>query len=311
MRRLLGFILLIAATAVSCGGNKTADAVSDAADSVIVADSVVADNTPSGLENISCNYDRTDKFCTVTASVECPKGNGAVPMAIRQDLLNEMDKCMALDGEKRHFARYNNAPLSIGQVTKYYVDNTFKYLRLQSEEEHKLRVEMAREYAESDKRKFEEPEVNQYSKMLKIRSERITDTYCVYNLLVYCYYGGAHGSTFSTQYTYNLADGKRFTNFLKPGAAKALQPIIRQGLVEYFSKDNADVNQTTLFEYLQVEGNRIPLPAEPAFPAADGMVFTYGQYEIAPYAAGCPSFTVPYGKLKPYLTQEAITLFGL
>ena len=49
----------------------------------------------------------------------------------------------------------------------------------------------------------------------------------------------------------------------------------------------------------------IPLPeAAPLF-TKDGVKLTYGQYEIAPYAAGMPSFVAPYAEIAPYLSRAA------
>ena len=47
------------------------------------------------------------------------------------------------------------------------------------------------------------------------------------------------------------------------------------------------------------------MPATSPYFTADGIVFTYQQYEIAPYAAGQPSFTLSYKDVASYLTKEA------
>lgn len=41
------------------------------------------------------------------------------------------------------------------------------------------------------------------------------------------------------------------------------------------------------------------------------MIFEYQQYEIAPYAAGMPSFKVHVNEVKPFLTPEARKVFGI
>jgi len=40
-------------------------------------------------------------------------------------------------------------------------------------------------------------------------------------------------------------------------------------------------------------------------------VLSYQQYEIAPYAAGMPSFVLTYQEVRPYLTKEALQLLHL
>lgn len=311
MKKFYGFIIAAAIVAVSCGGNKTAPAGHDDSDSTAVLDSTNMETAPKSLDTASCKSEKSDMYCEVKAAVEWPKGDDSVSASIRWDLLKEMDRCMAFEGEGRKIAMYRKSPLDMKQATEYYVSNAFKQLRAQSEKDHKMRVETEREFSAREGRKFEAPDVNQYSKTLEIKKVTETDRYSVYGMQLYCYYGGAHGSTVGMQYTYSRANGKRFSQFLKSGVVNALQPLMRQGLIKYFMGQDADVNQSTLADFLQIDGDVIPLPSAPLYPSADGIVFTYGQYEIAPYAAGRPSFSIPYGKIKPYLTKEAIALLGL
>jgi hypothetical protein len=49
----------------------------------------------------------------------------------------------------------------------------------------------------------------------------------------------------------------------------------------------------------------MPLPQCPPLFTKDGVRFIYGQYEIAPYAAGMPDFTVPYNKLEKFMKVTA------
>ncbi len=308
MKRLSDFIILAATIvmAMSCSGNKTTTGVvSD------VTDSILTESVGAGFENESSKDEHTDAYCEVKATVDYPKGTDEVSVTIRYDLLKQMDVCMAQEDGKRLFALYESEKFDMENATKYYVENAFKQLRAQSEADHKERVKAMREYAESEGQKFEQPEINQYSKLLEIHKGTVTDNYCVYSVQLYCYYGGAHGMTFNSQHTYNRADGKRFDNFLKSGAVTALQPLMRNGLVEYFKEQDPNITQASLSDYLQIEGNVVPLPKEPLYPTTEGLVFSYGQYEIAAYAAGQPNFCVPYNKIKPYLTPEAIKLLGL
>ena len=58
-------------------------------------------------------------------------------------------------------------------------------------------------------------------------------------------------------------------------------------------------------ERLQIEGDLIPLPAWTPYPTAEGLCFVYQQYEIASYADGMPSFTLPVDDVQAWLTPEA------
>lgn len=43
--------------------------------------------------------------------------------------------------------------------------------------------------------------------------------------------------------------------------------------------------------------------------AAWGITFIYQSYEITFYAAGRPTFTIPFSEAKPFLKPQAINLF--
>ena len=66
-----------------------------------------------------------------------------------------------------------------------------------------------------------------------------------------------------------------------------------------------------LKESLFIEDGFIPLPSWPLYPSDEGLNFVYHQYEIASYAEGMPSFTVPYADIEPFLTPAARELLGL
>lgn len=87
--------------------------------------------------------------------------------------------------------------------------------------------------------------------------------------------------------------------------------LLAAGLVRYYSDNGYETSWDELKESLFIEDGFIPLPSWPLYPSADGLVFVYQQYEIASYAEGMPSFTVPYGDIGPYLTEEAHKLLGL
>ena len=69
-------------------------------------------------------------------------------------------------------------------------------------------------------------------------------------------------------------------------------------------------NKVNIKEML-LDGDLIPLPTWQPFPSKDGLVFTYQQYEIAPYAAGMPAFTIPYEDIAPYVLVEVRPILGL
>ena len=52
----------------------------------------------------------------------------------------------------------------------------------------------------------------------------------------------------------------------------------------------------------------LPMPVTPPLFGKDGIIVTYQQYEIAAYAAGMPSFVIPYNKAKGLLNQTGKAL---
>ena len=61
---------------------------------------------------------------------------------------------------------------------------------------------------------------------------------------------------------------------------------------------------------LDVQVYNIPLPKNPPYFTQDGLTFVYQQYEIAPYAAGMPTFSIPYDVAKGLLLHAAADLIG-
>lgn len=52
----------------------------------------------------------------------------------------------------------------------------------------------------------------------------------------------------------------------------------------------------------------LPKPVSDPYLTKEGVVFVYQQYEIAPYAAGSPKFTLPYSEVKKYMTHTVLEL---
>lgn len=306
------FLALAVSAVASCGNKKATGVSGTVSDSLTVTDSVTVEAVPTALVITKSEYKKHDKYCDVSLEVEWPEGNDIVPTAIRKDLLKRIDSYLALEGNTRCIAAYKKGDASLQEAVTYYGTQTFKQLSEESAENHEIRIETGREYAEQQGEEFEIPEIATFSIDLEVDKEHDTERYCVFSIEKYYYSGGAHGMTFcNAGITYNKADGKVFDKFLEPSVVKAMQPLIRKGLVEYFSEQDPNVTNATLNDMLQIESNTIPLPSDTPYPSEEGLVFCYAHYEIACYAAGRPTFCIPYSKVKPYLTAEAIALLGL
>lgn len=126
------------------------------------------------------------------------------------------------------------------------------------------------------------------------------------------YTGGAHGMTTESGMTFRKSDGRRFglemfTNL----QLDEIHQLMKEGLKEYFKSCGDTVNtDQELKEMLLIDDdvNFLPYPQEPPYLTADGVTFEYTAYEIAPYAAGLPKFTIPFDKIRPYLTATVIKM---
>jgi hypothetical protein len=164
-----------------------------------------------------------------------------------------------------------------------------------------------------------------YSYYLNIFKMVDTKRYITYTSNSEGFYGGAHGFANSTGITFSKLTGRPLgyrteynqekeqfevrdqTLFKQPTSPK-LAALIKEGVRSYFgSFDNTKPSDDQLAEELigVSDVNRIPLPSTPPVFTPNGLVFTYQQYEIAPYAAGMVNFDIPYDKVLPYLTPEA------
>lgn len=128
-----------------------------------------------------------------------------------------------------------------------------------------------------------------------------------YQAEAYAYGGGAHGMSYTVYASFRKSDGRLLTwNDVVLGKQQArLSPLIVDGLSQYFGMTDF----TALKGRLQIEGDysrtKFPLPQGNPGLSADGLHVQYGLYEIAPYAAGAPSVSIPYTRLKNILTPVA------
>ena len=115
---------------------------------------------------------------------------------------------------------------------------------------------------------------------------------------MYQYTGGAHGGTFITCRNYRLEDGSVITldDYFKPGYEEMLIPILEKKLLEYAecsSRDELDEHGYFSNEPMFVSEN---------FEIRqDTIDFIYNQYDIAPYAMGITTLSVPNDEIRSIL----------
>ncbi len=145
-----------------------------------------------------------------------------------------------------------------------------------------------------------------YYHQLQIKKSNETEKYITYSISDDCYLMGAHGSFTAYDVQFDKTTGKEITQIVDTTKVKQMQSLLIDGIYSYF-KGNDDEIQTKsdIWNVLILQQEHfIPLPAHQPVLTPKGLAFTYQQYEIAPYACGLPCFTIPYDKIRKYLTPE-------
>ncbi|HEY4430138.1 MAG TPA: DUF4163 domain-containing protein [Paenibacillus sp.] len=103
----------------------------------------------------------------------------------------------------------------------------------------------------------------------------------------YGYSGGAHGGTLRTGHTFSLKDGKKIElkDLLKA------EPNYKQKLDKMLKASTKDI------AFPESTGGLTENPA--FFVSESGLAIFYQQYEIAPYAAGIPTYTFNFSSILP------------
>lgn len=148
-----------------------------------------------------------------------------------------------------------------------------------------------------------------FERSLSVERTYETDRLVTINVQLYEYSGGAHGGTLCYGMTFRKSDGRRMSmntlnNMVGDEGWSSLQ---KEGLMDYFEVKTDSGLQDMLYD---VETYMIPAPQFEPYFSENGMEFVYQQYEIAPYAAGLPSYTISYNRLSKYLNVTGRRLVG-
>lgn len=253
---------------------------------------------------------------TMKVSLELPAGKDSVSFVMRDSLVAEFIRsiCNPITSEGSSIippCTYDRN--DIQALVDYYGHAVYEHLLRMAVNDYNDRISYLAEDTTmtNEERERIKKDIPQWELDLAITKTIDTQTFVVYNSQTFCYYGGAHGGvTGSGPITFNKVDGHRIEHFLLDDAALTLQAYIRKGLLQYYRESCDTISDTQLSDRLQIEGEVIPLPQRsPTLNAtADSLIFTYGQYEIASYADGMPSFSLPIKEISNLLTSEVKSL---
>lgn len=121
------------------------------------------------------------------------------------------------------------------------------------------------------------------------------------NQLVYEYTGGAHGNYATVNSVYSLENGNKLKieDLIIDLKSADLIKLIVDKLVKI---EGRDANSYFGLDEISLENNNFYLISK-------GLVFTWGIYEIGPYAIGETRVLIPTEEIKPYLKDEYKAIF--
>lgn len=163
------------------------------------------------------------------------------------------------------------------------------------------------------RQEFGETNSIQYTYNCEIKKEVETKQFVTYTTYSDVFLGGAHGSHFLQGATFRKSDGRKFGfDMLRNTDSEAFHALIKEGLMDYFNQQGTEhiTTDAQLKEMLMTDNdvNYLPLPVTAPYLTEQGVTFIYQSYEIACYAAGMPTFTIPYDKIKPFLTSTVLQM---
>lgn len=253
----------------------------------------------------------------MSMDAEFPTGKDKVSAKVREGLAEVVDDVLShvtSYENERFFPPYGGDINDAEGLLAYYRDSSFAQISRLSQEDADERAGWILQDEETSAEEKEEYLANMPRWGYEFGLKKIDDTerYVVFQSMDYIYMGGAHGGiTGRGCLTFSKADGALVSDFVDASRAADMQSLLAAGLVRYYADCGYDTTWDELKESLFIDNGFVPLPSWPLYPSAEGLVFTYQQYEIASYAEGMPSFTVPYADIDPFLTPEARRLLGL
>ena len=255
------------------------------------------ENSASAEEELAADsivFSENGEGYTCSMKIDFPQGDGKLDEGIRNFLNSALGDFAGCDNPDKPKAEYKGDKNNGKAMLDFYGKQRSKDMR----EEYKSLLEL---------NEGAEPPAS-FSFDGNIRLKEKAAKYVTYSIDSYVYLGGAHGSSVSREVNIIRETGKVLTESVDTTKTKELQPILRKGVIDYFKDCGEDVSDDKLNDMLFINDNTIPIPACTPALTNQGLKFIYQQYEIGPYALGMVNFTVPYDKIKKFMTGEAAKL---
>ncbi len=288
-RFLTTVLVMTAVVLIGCNKKQTATAQAVATDTTAVAAPAV--QTPANeLTTKKIAKSQKNQTGTYDLTIDFPvSGNATLVNAIREYISESLGSTYGGGEEDTKQGSYSGDLADGDKMADYYFD-------LKVKEFQAMYNEMKQDGM---------PEIPELASSTKITKDYETERVVTYLFNSYENGGGAHGGAVGSGMTFRKSDGRR-VNWDMFSSGK-MQTVLRDGLKEYFEvkTDEELASNLTLTEtYL------LPMPVTPPIFGKDGIIVTYQQYEIAPYAAGMPSFVIPYNKAKAMMNNTGKQLIN-
>lgn len=288
-RFLTTVLVMTAVVLTGCNKKQTATAQAVATDTTTVAAPAV--QTPTNeLTTKKIAKSQKNQTGTYDLTIDFPvSGNATLVNAIREYISESLGSTYGGGEEDTKQGSYSGDLADGDKMADYYFD-------LKVKEFQAMYNEMKQDGM---------PEIPELASSTKITKDYETDRVVTYLFSSYENGGGAHGGAVGSGMTFRKSDGRRVDwDMFSSGK---MQTVLRDGLKEYFevkTDDELASNLTLTETYL------LPMPVTPPIFGKDGIIVTYQQYEIAPYAAGMPSFVIPYNKAKAMMNNTGKQLIN-
>ncbi len=239
---------------------------------------------------------KQDSTIECSCEVDYPRQSDSLAVGVKKFIAETLSAIYLPHSDEA--AKPGDYPLYEGDLqrcdglVKHYAEGTKRYFASQQKE-------MMKEV-------LEKGWIPRFQSDLKIRKQGETSTYVTYSVAQSVYLGGAHGSYRYTESTISKRTCRPLAQTVDTTKVMQMQELLRKGIISYLKKSGVENAETKYKDQLFLpDDGHFPLPETTPSLTVNGVSFFYQQYEIASYAVGIVSFTVPYADIEQYLCEEA------
>ena len=299
MKNIIILLITMVALLTACGHRASSDNTADG-DSVTVT---------TGFKVDSIGLEQEDSMVSTQISVDWPvQGDSALVKSIRQYICEALSVNINQEG-KPQITLFEDGLTAVKATFKRHYEELAEYRK----------EALSEGYQDGMSYSF-------YQRVFLLEDG---ERYVTYLDKTEGFMGGAHGYALANATTFSKINGQRIgykteynaaeerydiqdQTLFKSPQSPLLAKLIKEGVRSYFAEDsdNKKLSDEELSDMLQnvPDVDHIPLPSNAPYFTKEGLAFCYQQYEIACYAAGMPSFTIPFDQIRPVLTDEATAL---